>query len=86
MHLNKGKDMLEKFIKIVEEVLKTKIEWENEKNIKLDKLDIHSIEFIEIIVDTEIEFDIRFPDCYLLASYFEDLESIYKVLVELINN
>lgn len=77
--------MLEKFIKIVEEVLKTKIKWEDEKNCKLDELGIDSIEFIEIIVDTETEFDIRFPDSYLLASYFEDLESIYKVIVELNN-
>ena len=56
--------MLDKFVKIVEEVLKIKIEWENEKNKKLDELGIYSIEFINIIVDVEIEFDIHFPDSY----------------------
>lgn len=80
----KGKDMLDKFVKIVEEVLKIKIEWENEKNKKLDELGIYSIEFINIIVDVEIEFDIHFPDSYFFSSYFEDLESIYKVTIELI--
>ena len=82
--MNKGKDMLDKFVKIVEEVLKIKIEWENEKNKKLDELGIYSIEFINIIVDVEIEFDIHFPDSYFFSSYFEDLESIYKVTIELI--
>lgn len=76
--------MLDKFVKIVEEVLKIKIEWENEKNKKLDELGIYSIEFINIIVDVEIEFDIHFPDSYFFSSYFEDLESIYKVTIELI--
>lgn len=48
--------------------------------------DISSIEFISAILELESEFDIEFPDQYLIMDLFRNMDNILMIIERIIND
>ncbi|MBG9754198.1 phosphopantetheine-binding protein [Lysinibacillus sp. RSDA_15] len=49
----------------------------------LEKLQIDSLKFIELVVELEQEFNVEISDEYLIAENFESISRIEELLVEI---
>lgn len=77
--------MIEKIIMVILEQLNVNLTKEQvSESSKLEDIGVHSLNFVQVIVALEDEFNVEFDDNELEISRFHTVQDLYEELVTLI--